>query len=88
MSGFRAVGEIAARLVAVVSRCDLPVGGCVATVLVAEGCGQVIWHRGEPGLLFGQTLFNDFTAPGMGAQLRALADAVDAAQALVGQGGD
>lgn len=80
---FRSIGQIAAQLVAVTSRDDLPVGDCTATVLVAEGAAQVIWHRGGPGLIAGQAFFNDFVSPGMGDQLRALAAAVDAASAQV-----
>ncbi|RID91531.1 hypothetical protein D2N39_12570 [Gemmobacter lutimaris] len=81
--GFRSIGSIAAQLVAVTRRDDIPVGDCTATVLVAEGAAQLIWHRGVAGPLAGNALFNDFLAPGMGAQLRQLADAVDAAQALI-----
>lgn len=81
--GFRSIGSIAAQLVAVTRRDDISVGDCTATVLVAEGAAQLIWHRGAPGPLAGNALFNDFLAPGMGAQLRQLADAVDAAQALI-----
>lgn len=82
--GFRPIGSIAAQLVTVTCRRDLPIGDCTATVLLAEGAAQLIWHRGEPGPLVGTgILWNDFLAPGMGAQLRHLADAVDAAQALI-----
>lgn len=86
--GFRSVGSIAAELVAFARRVDVQVGDCTATVLEAEGCAQVIWHRGEPGPLAGPAaLWNDFLQPGVGAQLRVLADAVDAATARMDQGG-
>lgn len=83
--GFRPVGRIAAQLVAAMSRQDLPVGDCVASVLVAEGAAQLIWHRGEAGPLAGRALWNDFLSPGMGDQLRALAAAADAALARLAQ---
>lgn len=82
----RAVGKIAAQMVQQLSRADVQVGDAVATVLVAEGCAQLIWHRGEARPLAGQALMNDFVTPDMAAQLRVLADQVDAAQALLGQG--
>ncbi|HEY0213730.1 MAG TPA: hypothetical protein VGC40_09110 [Paenirhodobacter sp.] len=62
-------------------RVDLAVGSCAATVLEFEGAVQLIWHRGPPEAPLSGALFNDFTSPGMGDQLRALADAVDAATA-------
>ena len=80
------VRKVAAQMVRQESRADVLVGDAVATVLVAEGCGQVIWHRGEARPLAGQALMNDFIGPGMGDQLRALADHVDAAQALLDGG--
>lgn len=79
--GLRSIGQIAAQMVAVTDRRDLPVGDCTVTVLIAEGSAQMIWHRGGPGLIAGQAFFNDFLSPGMGDQLRAVADAVDAAVA-------
>ncbi len=81
--GFRPIGKIAAQLVAQQCRSDLPVGDAWATVLVAEATAQVIWHRGAPGVLAGQSIWNDFIGPGMGDQLRALAAAVDRAGALI-----
>lgn len=80
--GMRPIGQIAAEMVQALSRTDVVVGDCTATVLVAEGTAQLIWHRGEPGMLAGQALFNDFLSPGFGDQLRALAAAADAAVAL------
>lgn len=82
MSQFRPIGKIAAQLVQQQMRVDLAVGDATATVLVAEGCGQLIWHRGAEGPIAPQAIFNDFLAPGMGDQLRALAGVVDAAAAL------
>ena len=81
--GFRPIGKIAAQLVAQRSRADVQVGDAWATVLVAEAAAQVIWHRGAPGVLAGQSIWNDFIGPGMGDQLRALAAAVDRAEALI-----
>ncbi|MFD1809302.1 hypothetical protein ACFSHQ_18105 [Gemmobacter lanyuensis] len=49
MSQFRPIGKIAAQLVQQQMRVDLAVGDATATVLVAEGCGQLIWHRGAEG---------------------------------------
>ena len=82
----RMVGKLAVGMVRQDCRSDVLVGDVVATVLVAEGCAQVIWHRGEPGPLAGRALLNDFIGPGMGDQLRALADRVDAALALLDGG--
>lgn len=82
----RMVRKMAADMVRQDRRADVLVGDAVATVLVAEGCGQVIWHRGEAGPIAGRALMNDFIGPGMGDQLRALADHVDAAQALLDGG--
>lgn len=82
----RPIGKIAADMVRVTSRADVVIGDAVATVLVADGLGQLIWHRGEARPLAGQALMNDFLGPGMGDQLRALADHVDAAQALLDGG--
>lgn len=80
--GMQPIGKIAAEMVKSLYRKDVSIGDCTATVLVAEGCAQLIWHRGEPGPLAGQALFNDFLSPGAGDQIRALAAAVDAAEAL------
>lgn len=66
----------AAQSVTVARRVDCPVGDLVFTVLVAEGCGQVIVHRGLPGPLVSQAFCNVFVVEGMAQQLRALADAV------------
>lgn len=84
--GFQSIGRIAAQMVTVRSRVDLTVGDATVTVLVAEGTGQMIWHRGQPGALAGQAIFNDFIGPDLGDQLRALAAVVD--QASVLQQGD
>lgn len=82
----RMVRKIAAGMVRQDRRSDVLVGDVVATVLVAEGCAQLIWHRGEAGPLAGRALLNDFIGPGMGDQLRALADQVDAALVLLDGG--
>lgn len=82
----RMVRRIGADMVRQDLRVDVLVGDAVATVLVAEGCGQLIWHRGEDRPLAGQALMNDFIGPGMGNQLRELADHLDAAVALLDGG--
>lgn len=69
-----------ASLLAVTRRADLPVGDCVASVLEGEATVQVIWQRFEPGGP-GFCLMNDFATDAMAGELRALADAVEAAQA-------
>ncbi|MFC3059496.1 hypothetical protein [Paenirhodobacter populi] len=60
-------------------RTDLVVGDCTATIFENDGSADLLWHRGPPGEPWSGPLFNDFIKPGMGDQLRALADAVDAA---------
>lgn len=67
---------------------SLPVGDLWATVLVAESCAQVIWHRGAPdgAPIAGRALMNEFLADGHGDQLRALAAAVDRAVASLERG--
>lgn len=62
-------------------RIDVPVGGCFASVIVAEGCPQIVWSRHAPAQLAGSCLFNDFITPNTGDQLRALARAIDDALA-------
>lgn len=71
-----------ARPVRIDLRQDVVVGDAVATVLVAEGSVQLIWHRGLPQPLAGQAFWNGFITAGTGDQLRALAAAVDSALAL------
>ncbi|MFP1646101.1 hypothetical protein [Pontitalea aquivivens] len=69
-------------------RVSLPVGDLWATVLVAESCAQVIWHRFAPdgAPIGGRALMNEFLTEGHGDQLRALAVAVDQAVASLKRG--
>lgn len=77
-----------AEMVRVAQRVALPVGDLWATVLVAEGCAQVIWHRFAPdgAPIGGRALMNEFLTDGHGDQLRTLAAAVDQAVALLKRG--
>lgn len=70
------------QLATLTMRRDIRVGETTASVIIAEGAAQVVWHAGGPATLAGRSFFNDFVHPGMADQLRALADAVDEANDL------
>lgn len=63
-------------------RSDVAVGSATASVIIAEGAAQIVWHAGGLAPLAGRSWFNEFITPTTGAELRALADTVDQACAI------
>ncbi len=74
------IGMAGAEHIKVETRVDCMVGDCIVQVVSGEGGLQVLWSRdlrdGATGLP--KRLFNDFVTFDMPAQLRALADAIEA----------
>lgn len=82
---WRPIGDLVFALAEGRQWLDLPLAHGFARVQIWAGTVQVVWHRGDEGPIAHTARWNEFVTPDMGNQLRALADAVDAAWAAAGE---